>query len=155
MTMYRPVLELLPASKCGSTFESGTERGSMLLVGLARGTAFGSMGDGSGATATAAAVAALALAAAAVMPADFDGVGFGGSAIAMAVGAAAGAGLAATGAGGGGGAIVDVFADVGTGSTIAAVDGWGAAFGLKRFEIWVTVQRAFGSRRKVLRAMSR
>jgi hypothetical protein len=101
MAMYFPLLELSPASKCGSTFESGTESGSMLLVGLERGLAFGSTGDGSGATATAAPVAAALALAAAVMPADFDGMGFGGSAIAMAAaGAAAGDGLAATGVGG-------------------------------------------------------
>jgi hypothetical protein len=119
MAMYFPLLELSPASKCGSTFESGTERGSMLLVGLARGTAFGSTRDGSGATATAAPVAALALAAAAVIPADFEGVGFGGSAIAI----DAGAGLAATGAGVEGGATFAIFADVGAGSVMAAVVG--------------------------------
>src|SRR5262249_36113970 len=66
IAMYQPLLELLPASKCGSTGESGTESGSMLFVGFASGTAFGS--TGAGATATAVAAPALAAAAETVEP---------------------------------------------------------------------------------------
>ena len=117
----------------------------MVWADFASGTAFGS--TGAGATATAAAVAvALAFAAAA----DFDGDGFGGSAIAMAAGAAAAAVFVTEGAGGGATAVVA--ADIAAaGATVAD----SAAFGFKRFETSVIVQRTLASRRNVLRATSR
>lgn len=123
--------------------ERGTDSGSMLFVGFASGTAFGSTGAG----ATATAVAVPALAAADSEPADFDGVGFGGSATATADGAAAGAGFVTAGAG--------AVLALGDATRAVVFAGSGVAFVFKRFEMSAAFQRDFGSRRSVLRAMSR